>query len=141
LRDFDFGIGDGLLHRRRQLHWPSSLRRLSQPNNRRELPVEIPEPFWSQPLYGAQRSRGISQQHLYVDALTSRRGRCQVIRATRQHVHGPVAIPAPKMVKRDTNLQDDLIEAANLARLSPPQQLQGFVLLEVLAAVELRNPL
>jgi ubiquinone/menaquinone biosynthesis C-methylase UbiE len=29
LRDFDFGIGDGLLHRRRQLHRPSSLRRFS----------------------------------------------------------------------------------------------------------------
>jgi hypothetical protein len=45
------------------------------------------------------------------------------------------------MVERDTNLQDALIEAANLTRLSPPQPLQGFVLLEVLAAVELRNPL
>jgi hypothetical protein len=45
------------------------------------------------------------------------------------------------MVKGDTNLQDALIEAANLARLSPPQQFQGLVLLEVLAAVELRDPL
>jgi len=45
------------------------------------------------------------------------------------------------MVKRDANLQDALIEAAYLALLSPPQQLQCFVLLEVLAAVELRDPL
>jgi hypothetical protein len=111
------------------------------PNNRRELPVEIPEAFWPQPLHVPQRSRGISQERLYVDALTSRRERYQVIRATRQHVHGPVVIPAPKMMKRDTNLQDALIEAANLARLSPPQPLQRFVLLEVLPAVELGNPL
>jgi hypothetical protein len=45
------------------------------------------------------------------------------------------------MVKRDANLQDALIEAAYLALLAPPQQLQCFVLLEVLAAVELGDPL
>jgi hypothetical protein len=43
------------------------------------------------------------------------------------------------MVESDANLQDALIEAAYRARLSPPQQLQRFVLLEVLAVVELRN--
>jgi hypothetical protein len=45
------------------------------------------------------------------------------------------------MVKRDANLQDALIEAAYPALFSPPQQLQCFVLLEVLAAVELGDPL
>jgi hypothetical protein len=52
-----------------------------------------------------------------------------------------VVVPAPKVVERDTDLQDALIEAAHCARLSSPQQFQGFVLLEVLAAVELRNAL
>ena len=46
-----------------------------------------------------------------------------------------------KMVESDANLQDALIEVAYLARFSPPQQFQRFVLLEVLAAVELRDPL
>ena len=45
------------------------------------------------------------------------------------------------MVKRDTNLQDALIEAPYFPLLSPPQQLQCLVLLEVLAAVELGDRL
>jgi hypothetical protein len=45
------------------------------------------------------------------------------------------------MVERDANLQDTLIQVAYLARFSPPQQFQCFVLLEVLASVELRDPL
>jgi hypothetical protein len=52
-----------------------------------------------------------------------------------------MVVPAPKMLKRDANLQDALIEAANLALLASPQQLQCFVLLEVLAAAELGDPL
>ena len=113
----------------------------AQADHRHELPVEIPEPIWPKLLYSPQRSRGIDQEHLDIDALTSRRERCQVARAARQHVHRPVVVPAPKMVKRDANLQDALIEAAYLALLSPPQQLQCLVLLEVLAAVELGDPL
>src|SRR4029453_17350331 len=119
---------------------PTALSR-AQANDRHELPVEIPEPIWPKLLYSPQRSRGIDQEHLDIDALTSRRERCQVARAARQHVHRPVVIPAPKMVKRDANLQDALIEAASLGLLSPPQQLQCFVLLEVLPAVELGDPL
>lgn len=118
---------------------PKALSR-AEADNRHELPVEIPKPIWSKPFHGSQHSRGIHQEHLDIDALTSRRERCQVARAARQHVHRPVVIPAPKMVKRDANLQDALIEATYLARLSPPQPLQCFVLLEVLAAVELRDP-
>ena len=119
---------------------PKALSR-AQADHRHELPVEIPEPIWPELLYSPQRSRGIGQEHLDIDALTSRRERCQVARAARQHVHRPVVVPAPKMVKRDANLQDALIEAAYLALLGPPQQLQCLVLLEVLAAVELGDPL
>ena len=113
----------------------------AQADHRHESPVEIPEPIWPELLYSPQRSRGIDQKLLDVDALTSRRERRQVVCAARQHVHRPVVIPAPKMVTRDANLQDALIEAANLALLAPPQQLQCLVLLEVLAAVELGDPL
>jgi hypothetical protein len=52
-----------------------------------------------------------------------------------------VVIPPPKMVESDANLQNALIEAAYVAWFSPPQQLQRFMLLEVLTAVELRDPL
>jgi hypothetical protein len=113
----------------------------AEADNRHELPVEIPEPIWSQPFYSPQHGRGIAQEHLDIHPPASRRERCQVARASRQHVHRPVIISAPKMVKSDANLQDALIEPTNLARLSPPQPLQCFVLLEVLAAVELRDPL
>src|SRR4029453_17202716 len=71
---------------------PKALSR-AQADNRRELPVEIPEPIWSKPLYFPQRSRGICQEHLDIDALTSRRERCQVAGAARQHVHRPGGIP------------------------------------------------
>ena len=113
----------------------------AEADHRYELPVEFPEPIWSKPFDRPQHSCGVCQEPLDINALTSRRERCQVARASRQHVDRPVVIPTAKMVERDANLQDALIEAAYLALLSPPQQLQCFVLLEVLAAVELRDPL
>ena len=119
---------------------PTALSR-AQANDRHELPVEIPEPIWPKLLYSPQRSRGVDHEPLDINALTSRRERCQVARASRQHVDRPVVIPTAKMVERDANLQDALIQVAYLARFSPPQQFQCFVLLEVLAAVELRDPL
>jgi hypothetical protein len=110
-------------------------------DSRHECPVEIFQAIWPKLLYGPQHSCGIRQEALDINALTSRRERCQVTRASRQHVHRPVVIPSAKMVKGHANLEDPLIEAAHLARLSPPQYLQCFVLLEVLAAVELPDPL
>ena len=99
------------------------------------------EPIGTETLHFRQRNRGIVEKPLDINALTPRRKRRQVARAARQHVHGPVVISAPEMVKGDANLQDALIEAAHVAWFSPPEQLQRFVLLEVLAAVELRDPL
>ena len=110
-------------------------------DHRHELPIEIPEPIRPKLLCSPQRSRRIDQEPLDIDALTSRRERCQVASAARQHVHRPMVVPPPKMVKRDANLQDALIEAPYLALLSPPQQLQRLVLLEVLTAVELGDRL
>ena len=41
------------------------------------------------------------------------------------------------MMKRDTDLQDALVQAAHVTRLGAPEHFERFVLLEVLAAVEL----
>ena len=112
----------------------------SEADNRHELPVEFPEPIWSKLFDSLQCSRGVCQEPLDINALTSRRERCQVARASGQHVHRPVVVPMAKMVESDANLQDALIEVTYLARFSPPQQFQCFVLLEVLAAVELHDP-
>jgi len=48
-------------------------------------------------------------------------------------------IAAAKVVEGDTELKDALIELPHVACLRAPQQLQCLVLLEVLAAIELRN--
>jgi hypothetical protein len=53
----------------------------------------------------------------------------------------PVVIRLLKVVERDANPQDALIERALVAPLSLPEHLQRLVLLEILAAVELRDPL
>ena len=113
----------------------------AEADNRYELPVEFPEPIWSKPFDRPQHSCSVCQEPLDINALTSRRERCQVAGASRQHVYRPVVIPMAKMVESDANLQDALIEVAHLARFSPPQQFQCFVLLEVLTTVELRDPL
>jgi hypothetical protein len=50
-------------------------------------------------------------------------------------------IPATQMMEGDADLQNPLVETPHLTRLGPPQQFKGLVLLEVLAAIELPNPL
>jgi hypothetical protein len=52
-----------------------------------------------------------------------------------------VVIPPPEMVEGDADLQDALVQQPHVAPLGPPEQLQRFVLLEVLAAIELRDAL
>jgi hypothetical protein len=44
----------------------------AEADHRRELPVEIREAFWSKSLNRPQRSRGVRQKPLDIDALTSR---------------------------------------------------------------------
>ena len=45
------------------------------------------------------------------------------------------------MMERDADLQNALIQPAYIARLGAPEELERLMLLEVLAAVELRDPL
>src|SRR5437764_760066 len=49
-------------------------------------------------------------------------------------------IEASQMVEGDANLEDALIQPSYPAPLGAPQQLQRFVLLEIFAAIELRDP-
>ena len=49
-------------------------------------------------------------------------------------------IEPAEMVKRDADLQDALVQIADVAPLGAPQQLERLVLLEELAAVELGDP-
>jgi hypothetical protein len=114
---------------------------LAEADDRHELPVEVRESIRSKPFHGSQHTGGVGQEPFDINALAARRERRQVARAARQHVYRPVVIPPPKMVESDANLQNALIEAAYVAWFSPPQQLQRFMLLEVLTAVELRDPL
>lgn len=104
--------------------------RLAEPDNGRETPVEVPQSVRPEPLHFAQRNGGPGEQRLDVDALTPRGERGEVTRAARQHVHRPVMVPAPQMVERHANLKDALIEAAHVPLFGPPEQLEGFVLLE-----------
>jgi hypothetical protein len=52
-----------------------------------------------------------------------------------------MVIAAAQVVEGNANLKDSLIEPTHITPLSPPEQFERLVLLEVLAAIELRNPL
>jgi hypothetical protein len=73
-------------------------------DNRHELPVEVLEPIWSKSFDGAQHGGGVCQEPLDINALTSRRERCQVACTSGQHLYRPMVIPTPKMVESDANL-------------------------------------
>ena len=52
---------------------------------------------------------------------------------------GIVVIPSLDLIQADPDLQDALIETPDLARFLPPQVFEGLMLLEELAAIELRD--
>src|SRR5258706_8400911 len=104
-----------------------------------QTPVENPQPIRAQALHLTQRGRRVVQQRLHVDAPAARRERGQIPRPARQHVDGAVMVQALQVMKGDADLQDALVEVADVARLGAPEQLQRLVLLEELAAIELRD--
>ena len=87
-----------------------------------------------------ERGGGIVEQRRDVHPLAARRERRQVARSARQHVDRAVVIQPPQVMERDADLQDALVEIADVAALGAPEQLQRLVLLEELAAIELRDP-
>src|SRR2546422_2530284 len=104
---------------------------------RDERPVELRQTGRSQPFDLAQCRRRIVEQRLDVDALAPRRKRREIARTPRQQVDRAVMIQAAELVERDADLQDALVEIADVATLGAPQQLEGLVLLEEFAAIEL----
>src|ERR1700704_1851871 len=110
-------------------------------HGRRERPVEFSEPILPEPLH-FQESRGrICNQGRDVDALTPWRERREVDHPARQHEDRAMVIQASQMMERDADLKNTLIETPHLTIFSQPQPFECFVLVEVLAAIELGNPL
>src|SRR5256712_5081736 len=102
-----------------------------------ERPVELRETGGSEAFDLPQRRRRIVEQRLDVDALAPRRKRREIPRTARQQVDGAVMIQAAELIERDADLQDALAEIADRVTLAAPEQLEGLVLLEEFAAIEL----
>ena len=110
---------------------------LNQPHRGCEAPVEFGQALGSKPVdFGQSGRRGIEERP-NVDALAVRSKRREIHGTAGQHVHRSVVIQPPEMKERDADLQDALIQAPHLPPLGAPQQLERFVLLEELAAIEL----
>ncbi len=105
-----------------------------------EAPVEFRQAGRPQTLDLAQGDGGVGQQRLHVHALAARRERRQVAGSAREHIYRAVVVEPAQMMKRDADLQDALVEIADVSPLRAPQQLQRLVLLEEFAAIELRDP-
>jgi hypothetical protein len=112
-----------------------------KPDLRRQTPVELRQAVRTELVDLIERVACSLEQRGDVHALTSRGERREVHRSAGEHVDGAVVIEPPQVVKRDADLQDALIEAPHLALLGAPEQLDRLVLLEVLAAIELRDAL
>src|SRR2546428_2735311 len=102
-----------------------------------ERPVELRQTGRAEVFALARRRRRIVEQRLDVDALAPRRKRREIPRTARQQVDGAVMIQAAELIERDADLQDALVEIADVATLGAPEQLEGLVLLEEFAAIEL----
>ena len=84
---------------------------------------------------------GCVEQRLDIHALAARRERRKVALAACQHVHGAVVIELAQVMECDANLQDALVQIADVAGFGAPQQFERLVLLEELAAIELGDAL
>ena len=110
-------------------------------DGRRERPIEFTEPILPEPLHFHECRGRICNKGCDVDALTPWRERREVSHAARQHVDRAMVIQTPQMMERDADLKNALIEMPDLTIFGPPQAFECLVLLEVLAAIELGNPL
>ena len=106
-------------------------------DGRHERPVEFREPILPEALHFDQCRTGIRNQPCDVDPLTPWCERGEVAHSARQHVDRAVVIQTSQMMERHADLQDALIEKPDVAALGSPEELEGLVLLEELAGVEL----
>ena len=109
------------------------------PHLGRETPVELGETVRAKAVYFAQGGGGGVEQRQDVHALATRGEWGEVHLTPRQHVDGAVVIPFPQVMEGDPDLQDALVEIADVAGLGPPQEFERLVLLEKVAAIELRD--
>src|SRR6185295_14209970 len=86
-----------------------------QSDLRGQPPIELREPVRPKALDFPQDRRRIVQQRLNVDALAVRCKRREVAWTAREHVDRAVVIQPPQMVEGDADLQDALVEVADVA--------------------------
>src|SRR5262245_5914961 len=111
------------------------------PDLGRQAPVELIQPVGAEAVDLRQGSGRRVEERLHINALAARRERGELPMAASQHVVLSVVIAFAQMVERDTNLQDALIEVADVPPLGAPQEFERLVLLEELAAIELGDAL
>src|SRR5712692_2452047 len=98
-----------------------------QDDLRCQTPIELREPGGPEALDFVEGRGGRLEQRRHVDALAARGERRQMARASGEHVHGPVVVPAPQVMEGDADLEDALVETAHFERLGAPEPLERFV--------------
>jgi hypothetical protein len=92
---------------------------------------------------GTQRSKspsrrcGVGDERRDVDPVTRRRERTKALDTLVEQRRRAVEVPLPPMVEADADLQDPVVEPAVGRTRRAPQELEGLVLLEEFALVEL----
>jgi hypothetical protein len=126
-----------LLAQRVTLHVSTGPLGVNETHLRGQAPVEFGQSVRPEPLHLAKRPRRIVEQRLDVDALTRRCERGEIRRAAGQHVDSSMVVQPPQVVEGDADLQDALVEIPDPAPFLAPEELERFVLLEELPAIEL----
>src|SRR5262245_3890561 len=106
-----------------------------------QAPIKLVQPRRPETIDFLQCGGGRVQQRLHVHTLAARGERRKIVLSACQHVHGAMVIELAEMMERDADLQDTLIQIADVACFGAPEPLERFVLLEELAAIELRDAL
>jgi hypothetical protein len=83
---------------------------------------------------------GVADERGDIDALAHRRERAEARDAFLEEDAGAVVVAVAPVVEADTDLQDPVIEAADRRARVTPERLEGLVLFEELAGVELFDP-
>ena len=105
-----------------------------------ELTLETAEVPWTELQESLARGTRLVSEAGNVDAVTDLRKRFEEADAVIEFDCRPMEIVIfEQVVHADADLQDPFVEMADLVGRRPPQQLEGLVLIEELACVELMN--
>jgi len=83
------------------------------------------------------RCGGIGDERLHFDAVAARRKRSQTFDPLLEQSRRAVEVPVAPVMETDADLEDPVIQAADRRAGIAPKELEGLVLLEELAGVEL----